>query len=886
MQCVKCNRELSEGVVFCPYCGERTDFGNQEADKPIYLTDVKGLLKSGKLAVYCDRVEFSTSSVQKTVFNYSSLVSVRKRLLPTPAILFITEDGCTESCAATSKNIHEAFLHVEQASRPYIEARRERLLTQGIKYSLVSSMGMINSGILNISDDKVEFQSKSGKKETVFFQDVKTVSLYTGSLEFSLFDGETRSFSLEKECRDDVLAFVKKAIEPYLAQRKQDLLERGIYYSFLSRMGQESGVLDIYEDRAEFTARSGRTDSVRFKDVRIVNLYSEMLEFHMVDGTVRMFAADRDEQDEILNFTKKAIEPYVRKRTEGFETAFGLVERIEINRKRGVFHIIRQNGAVITEEDLLENIVKCQQAESTELNPMVTGFRLGSKAIVNKASGRQGMADEEDMVRSIDILLTIRTDEGQQVETIRFGDFPLGISRSNPKYAQYAADAAGLMDFLGECCPECELVIPDPPEPKLAAIETSAINSDNGEPDGAVEETENVSVSKGNDDSSEIQKYLGRISKYICTCQTPWTIAFQGNSRSGEEMKMLSASLEERYKENLIWFHAKQLFRSNLGEKLPMLIGAALVSQLGGANDGRVVKFAKAFINLAIGLITQGNLDGQLLIDALFKDTPVNSVEDLVRTFSELVEKKSKGEKDKVIVFVDGLDAIAPAKAVAGLEAMEDFFDCMGCVFVVAVDYAFVIRGMRERYNEEDDSRGKDFFNKTFRVSFQLPSSGFQMESYIKNRLEQIEQTAGNETEVGIYCQLLAHSVGSENENIRHLFDSFQMLRTLADEDMYQSRGRRLILFSLLCMQMRFRAVYDQLVQMRSLVTPELLSGLCGAESDVVTRSALAEEEKADFQGFARIFCDIINADNEEGISQPECNMFAQVLEFSSIASR
>ena len=68
-----------------------------------------------------------------------------------------------------------------------------------------------------------------------------------------------------------------------------------------------------------------------------------MLEFHLVDGRIKMYAVDKDEQNEILAFVRKAIEPYVKKRTEGFETTFGSVERIEINQERGVFHIIRQN---------------------------------------------------------------------------------------------------------------------------------------------------------------------------------------------------------------------------------------------------------------------------------------------------------------------------------------------------------------------------------------------------------------------------------------------------------------------------------------------------------------------------------------------------------------
>lgn len=314
MQCTKCGQELPERAGFCPCCGEKAAGGNQEKDKPIYLADVKGWLKSGKLAVYCDRVEFSTSSVQKIVFHYDSLVSVKKRLLPTPAILFITEDGRTESCAATSKNIHEAFLYVEQAVKPYIEARKKRLLAQGIRYSLVSSMGMANSGILNISDNKAEFLSKSGQKETVPFQDVKSAGVSAGTLDFFLFNGGTKSFSLDKELREEVLDFVKQAIKPYLEERKEALLAKGIYYSFLSILGQERGTIDVLADRVEFTGNSGRTDSVDFKDVRTVSLYEGMLELSLTYGITKSFAADREEQEEILAFIRKAIEPYVEKK--------------------------------------------------------------------------------------------------------------------------------------------------------------------------------------------------------------------------------------------------------------------------------------------------------------------------------------------------------------------------------------------------------------------------------------------------------------------------------------------------------------------------------------------------------------------------------------------
>lgn len=886
MRCVKCGRELPESAVFCSYCGERIAGGDQDADKPIYLTEVKGVLKSGKLAVYRDRVEFCTSSVQKTVFDYSSLVSVKKRLLPTPAILFITEDGRTEVCAATSKNIHEAFLYIEQAAGYYIEARKEHLLAQGVKYSLVSSMGMVNSGVLNLSDDRAEFQSKSGKQEIVSFQDVKSVDISAaGALEFLLFDGERKAFGLEKELRDQVLAFVKNAVEPYLEQRREALLERGIYYSFLSKQGQESGILNIFEDKMEFTAKSGRTDTVVFREVRTASLYPEMLELHLVDGRTKAFAVDRDEQNDILAFVRKAIEPYVKKRTEGFETAFGLVERIEMNQERRVFHIIRQNGNVITEECPLENIVKCQQEESSQLHAMISGIRRGGKAIVDKASGRQEAANEEEMIRSIDMLLTIQTGEEQRTETVRFGDFPLGISRTNPKYAQYAADATGFMDYLRENWPECQLVVPAPLPAQDPAEEEPPVESQKAGEELPAETYEASAPSGEEADPLGVRKYIRRITEYIRTYQTPKAIAFQGSKGSGDGMKLLADSLAERYEGNVIWLHSKQLCRSGLGEKLSVLIGAALVSQLGGAGDGKMVKFAKASINLAVMLFSQGNSDGQVLIETLFKDNSANPLEDMIKTFSELVNKKTSGEKERVIVLVDDLDRVIPARAVEFLEALEVFLGCENCVFLVDTDYDSMVRGVNELYGQ-DKGRGEAFFNRIFRITFRLPALDLNLESRVKNKLESIQLAAEDESEMELYCKLLERSVGSEPDDMDHLMDSFQLLKTLADEEMYESKRKRLILFGLVCMQMRFLKVYEQLVRIKDSITPKILLELCSEQSDVVACSGLREEEQGDFRKFARVFCDIIDADRVAGISQAECGMFAQVLEFSSITSK
>ena len=872
--------------MFCPNCGERATGGHQETgDTPLYTSEVKGLLKSGKLTVYRDRVEFSSSSAQRTVFNYDSLIAVKKRLLPTPAILFITEDARTESCAATSKNIHEAFLHIEQALQPYLEQRRARLAAQGIRFSLPSSMGMTNTGILNISSDRVEFLSKSGRLETVPYQDVKSAALSTAGLELAQFDGGIKSFTLDKESREEVLAFVRESLVPYLERRKADLLARGIHYSCLSTMGPERGTLDLYEDRAEFTSQMGQVVTVAFQTVRAAELRVDLLDLHLVSGVTKTFSVDREEQVEVLSFIKKAIEPYVLARTVGFETAFGTAERIEINQERDVFHIIRQNGTVITDECPLADIITCQQEESTELNALISGIRSGGKAIASGMAGKRVETVEEEKVRSVDIQLTIQDGESQRTETLRFGDFPIGVSRTSPKYIQSAAEATGLMEFLRESCPNCQLVIPAPPEPRTpVAGEIPEVTSESDEPPAATNEPTPTPVRE--QDPTGIQKYIDRIARYIGSCQTPMTIAFQGCSGSieGQMMKLLSDSLDEQSRKNLLWLHTRQLSRSDLGANLPMFLGATLVSQLGSANDDRVVKFAKAFINLSVTMLSQGKSDGTFLIDTFFRDNPTNSAEDLVKTFSDLIQKKTGGHGGKVVILVDGLNSLSPAKMVEVLEAMEDFFTCDGCVFVIAAENTAVVRGVNERYGP-DEEQGKRFFNKVFRVSFRLPASGFQMESYVKSRLERLGFGTDDQEEIELYRELLSRSIGSGMEAAGHLFDSFELVKTLSDEDICRRRDSRLILFGLLCMQTRFPAVYAQLTRRRHAVTPELLTNLSSPESDVVICSELSEAEQADFREFAQVFCGIVDTDRTDGISPLESSAFAQILEFTSITS-
>ncbi len=891
MICVKCGNEIPEGSAFCPSCGERVARSGSGSEAPLYQADVKTLLKSGKLVVYRDRTEFVTSSVQKAIFNYTGLVSVKKNL--GNGIDFITEDGRTETCPADRKCVHEALVHIEQAAGAYLAQRKERLLSQGIRYSFPSSQGFLNDGVLNLSGEQAEFRAKSGKTDVVSYRDVKSVSAYGGTLDFTLFGGGKRSYAVSKELRDEVLSFVADSIAPFLAQRKEELLAQGIY--FLS-YGPDGGTLDILADRAEYKGRSGQVEGcVPFQDVRTAGLYGGMLELALTDGTSRSFPIEEDISAEVLAFVQKAIEPYVAARTVGFDAAFGMDERIEFNGERGVFHLIRQGGREITGEWPIENLIRCEWTEDkrlTALGSVVSGG-IGLFKSAAKAAGGQAGTETEEKIGSMDVVLTIRADQDAQSQSVCFGRSSVGMGRTDKKYGQCLTEWAGLSEYLQARCPECELVEPVAPEPVIPELEASrpgpGARPEHTEAENAEGVTGADDVPPGTparQDDSGIAKYIDGVSRFIGNCETPMTIAFQGNWGSGKSsvLGMLFDRMDERYGGNLFWLNARQIPKGESGEALSALAGKALVGLLNGGVH--VTKQAGSFLTglagLATGIIAGDASLGKELAGGVLNKDSADSQEDPVTAFSKQVEAKTRGENGKILFFLDGLDQLAPARAVELLDAMRDFFECKGCVFVVSADYADILRGAQERY---DESKAKHFFDGMFKMTFRVPASSFNVKGYAKGKLEDMGVQTEGDAELELYAALIQSSVGKDKEAIDRLFTSSQLLKDMTDGEVYKDRYKRLILFALLCMQMRFRDAYDYAMRRRDSVTPEFLAELCG-EPAQLWNTDQAGDEIAAYRDFGGVFAQIINLDGKAEISEAECQAFAEVLDLSSVTSR
>lgn len=864
MRCVKCGNELEEGAAFCPRCGEKVS--EEDSGLPIYQCEVKGLLKSGKLLVYRDKVEFVVSPVQKMTFRHASLAAVRKGL---DRINFIMEDGRTEACVVNRKNLHEAFYVIDQAVKPYLEKRKGLLQEQGVRFSFPSSPsglgGVLSNGLLNLLDDRCDYTTPAGKKESVSYRDVKTAQVTgLGVLEFTMYNGTRRAYTVEKELREEISAFFQTALTPFVEERKARLLAMGIFFSF----PRSQGTINIYADRLEFLGSAGQREVVPFPEIRAIYTYEDSLEAALTDGTSKLFPMDPDFRAQVLDFLTKAIAPYEAQRTQGFDCSFGSDETLEINPERGVFHVLRQNSREISEEYKLADLVQAEMVETAAGRDLVS-------ALLSAPAGKTG----EERVSELGVLLTLQTG-GEPVEiSVRFGSFPFGVSRTSPDYERSAAEQVQLAGFLAERCPDCRLVL-------LPPVETAAPQALPEVPPETPPAVEAPAAERAERKAAGVERdqfgtLIDGIRNFVEQCGTPMAIAIQGDweSGSGSFLRMVHDSLSG----NVFWLNTWQFSQPIPREQLPLLLGGNLIELLEGAGSAeaksRAKLLTKGVIGIASGLFLKGAADSQTLTNALFGTDPDNSLEQKVKQFQALVKRKASAGNGRVLFFVDGLNRLSPAQAVELLDAMRYYLDCPGCVFIAAVDREQVIQGMEGR-----GENGGAYFDKLFKTGFRVLQSSFDVPKYVEDNLGRANIRPQDPEELRHYSQLAILSVGPDPKALERLFSSLQLLRSVMGEAAFASRQRRLTMFALLCMQSRFPGAYRELVQKRDLLTPAFLSALA-AGADPENWVGPEETEKPAFRAFFQELCAAIDMDGEQGISREDCAAFAEALSASAVTS-
>lgn len=340
-------------------------------------------------------------------------------------------------------------------------------------------------------------------------------------------------------------------------------------------------------------------------------------------------------------------------------------------------------------------------------------------------------------------------------------------------------------------------------------------------------------------DYLDLNKYAGALIKFIESTQTPFTISLQGELGSGKSslMHLLKNHLVNNGDSSYecIWINTWEL---NILEKeneiLDKLSSSILneLKQLAKKNDiiidtelEELSKTIKKIMLTAtdLALITKG-VDEKLRNKTLsfFDKEPSNNVAYIRRKLETIIDKlvtDDNGFSDKGIVFfIDDLDRVEPHQAVSILEGIKNIFDVNHCIFVLAIDYDIVVKGLRSKYYhqyEVDDEVYNSYFDKLIQLPFVMPMEKYNIENFIINALVESGYLKEDEYLDDFYKKALinaiTYSLGKNPRSIKRLVNSakLSLIYDQLNDNRLSELSLRIANIYLLCMQMEYQKVYS-----------------------------------------------------------------------------
>ncbi len=406
-----------------------------------------------------------------------------------------------------------------------------------------------------------------------------------------------------------------------------------------------------------------------------------------------------------------------------------------------------------------------------------------------------------------------------------------------------------------------------------------------------------------------IGDYINGLAQFISKCNTPMTISVQGAWGTGKTsvMKIIESGLDKNIK--TVWFNTWQFSQFNMQDELALSLLSCLVSELDIKDEGMkkgLSALKSAATNVAknaVYMLVENKVGGQAAETAkALLDGPENTGTDTAGEIKRLRERFSvcvkdsleKEKKDRVVIFIDDLDRLEPKRAVELLEVLKIFLDCPSCVFVLAIDYDVVCRGVADKYGfsydkAEENEKGKSFFDKIIQVPFKMPVARYNIRKYVESCFEKIGLKTTEEAELDAYVDLISSSVGTNPRAMKRLFNAFQLLTIVAGDSIKSQKSRQL-LFAILCLQYCSEPVYNYIVQNSDRISAGMLKTLSEPESDRFDTEfgdygSMTYDDLESASPFMKRFFASIDSDGDGNIDENELSLFKNVLDFSTITS-
>lgn len=336
-----------------------------------------------------------------------------------------------------------------------------------------------------------------------------------------------------------------------------------------------------------------------------------------------------------------------------------------------------------------------------------------------------------------------------------------------------------------------------------------------------------------------INVYQDALIEYIKLTDTPITIALQGEWGSGKTSLMNQLKYELCDKDDApyfpVWINTWQHSLMKTPGQAIMSILEGCINQIGSLNPdkqkweeskkviGGVFKtLAKVGTKVAVSTIG-GDGDS---IDELFSGGGESSdISKLKKEIGKMIDASLQETPNKIgfTFYIDDLDRIDPPVAVEILELLKNIFDLEKCVFVLAIDYDVVIKGLRSKFGELTDKNEREFrafFDKIIQLPFSMPVASYNVDTFLVDALRKIgfftEEELAKEGVPESLSEIAQLSVGCNPRSLKRLMNTLSLISIINNKlktDSETKDQNKMLNFALVCMQIAYPYIYNQLTE-------------------------------------------------------------------------
>lgn len=341
-------------------------------------------------------------------------------------------------------------------------------------------------------------------------------------------------------------------------------------------------------------------------------------------------------------------------------------------------------------------------------------------------------------------------------------------------------------------------------------------------------------ISTLNQDLLKVEKYSLALSNFIIRSDTPITVGLQGEWGTGKT-SLMSLLLEDFNEKNIAcsWVNTWEysLFR-DANETTPGVL-RGMLEKLKESCKSRGIwtlkddteekfktaaRFLGGLANQIVANQTGIDVKGAAVGGGNQKSSAeVAEIKALIADLIADLIKDPKNPIEKVVFFVDDLDRIPPGDAVEVLEALKNIFDIPNCVFILAIDYDIVVKGLESKFGpktDENEREFRSFFDKIIQVPFSMPTGTYDIENFLVNKLKSLG-TDIQEQEKELYVKAVKYSIGYNPRSLKRYLNAFSLINHLKEIELddEQPKGDDFMLFAVLGIQISYPKIFRLLSQ-------------------------------------------------------------------------